>query len=213
MTNNIYTRGISICLSLIILSSCAGVRHDIEQFFKPKVSENPYRGATPTAHTPRTQTSSTHATKPQSVQQWTPTTRNSTPATTPQPRPQTPTQPIAQPSTPSQKINIAANTPPPSASSNNSSTVTQIATPAAPSGAAVTPANPKPPTQPVVAPPAQPQPAKDIFTVSLVAGKPTHVHHPHNPAKIIRVTNAQGVKYPSGTIMRVPGEDIRFYVP
>ncbi len=207
MINYNYTRSIAVCLSLILLSSCVGVRNDIERLFKPKVTENPYRSAKTHTRTTRTQTPQTH-----SIQDWAPTTRHGTTGVV-----QAAGHQGANTSPPPRKINIAGSTPPPSGNTSTDpmfakpktspSTVTQVPTP--PKPVAVAPPHPEPKPSTVT----PPRPAEKIYTVSLVANKPTHVYHPLSPTKIIRITDANGIKYRSGTIMRVPGENIRFYVP
>ncbi len=199
MTNNIYTRSIALCLSFIVLSSCTGVRNDVERLLKPKVTENPYRDKKKRVYTPRTQT--THST-----QEWAPTTRNGT-GTVVQTHTQPPAHQGTRPSTPSPSDNKASD-PMFAKPKSSPSTVTQVPTPPKPVTKDPTP--PKPVENTTTTPA---KPADKIYTVSLVANKPTHVYHPHNPSKIIRVTDANGIRYPSGTIMRVPGENIRFYVP
>ncbi len=198
MKTTILLRTSALSLAMVFLSSCTGLSGDIRKVFAPNVSENPYRGATPPSHTPR-------STSAQGVSEWAPTTRQA-----------------ASPAVPTQQARAQVAVTPPPAKIDLSKP--PVPTPAKPAVKPVMKPQEKLPPPPRAVPPSTvtqaqapevevPVPQGEIYRVVVVPQKPTHVYHPLNSAKIIRITDKNGKRYPSGTVMRVPNESIRFYVP
>ncbi len=197
----------SSSLLLLLLSSCAGVHRTVARVHSSMVGEAPYAepvAAKTTAPVPPEQTLSYK----QRLAQWAPTL-----SSPPKPLPGY---------TPFPDTNYSDK----AAGSVRVNPRYESSYKRKPKTTRVSKSKPKVTSKPKAAPKPKvtrkPKPSSNtsslgnkgrIYKVRYVPGKPTHVQHPHDRKTIIRITDKQGNKPAKGTIMRVPGENVRFYVP
>ncbi len=201
--------------SLLLLSSCAGFHRTVARVHSSMVGEAPYAEpvAAKAAPVPPQQTLSYK----QKLAQWSPTL-----SSPPKPLPgYTPFPDQNHANKPAGTVRVN----PRYESSSTKRTIKSAPKPKtkpARTTKSSTKPTPKPKAKPApkAKPKAKPAPkAKTsdtknrIYKVRYVPGKTTHVQHPHDRKTIIRITDKEGNKPAKGTIMRVPGENVRFYVP
>ncbi len=210
------------CLTALALSSCTSIQHSVARLQSSFVDENPYSPPSSKKKTPPPPVKKSPTFR-ERLAQWAPTRSKTSSGYTPFP---------TQPHTAATRA-AASPTRPASLAPAKKATPAKKTTPA--KKIAKRPITKKPsPTLPPIDPiatrsttsKAKAKPASKassrtkaannkgkVYRVRYVPGRPTHILHPTKRNVIVRITDKKGNKPPKGTIMRVPNENIRFYIP
>ncbi len=205
-----------ISITTLALSSCTSIQHGVARIQSSFVAENPYSPPSSKKKTPPPPAKKTPTFR-ERLAQWAPTREKSSSGYTP-----FPTQTYAS----GAPAKVAAKRPASSAPAPKRPAPKKVASrpvtkkkpsalpPIDPIAARSSASKAKAKRTPAAAPRTKTSNSKGkIYQVRYVPGRSSHILHPTKRNVIVRITDKKGNKPPKGTIMRVPNENIRFYIP